>query len=460
MPYAEPSQLLKMRSHFESGVTRNCRFRINQLTLLKKAILAHQDEIAAALYADLGKSPEEAYSTEIGLVLSELSLAIKKLPRWMASRSVLTDLANLPSSSKLYRDPLGVVLIISPWNYPFQLLIIPLIGAIAGGNVAVVKPSELAVHTAAVIEKLLVHTFPSEYIQVIQGDGSKIVPLLMQDFRFDHIFYTGSIPVGKAIYRQAAESLIPVTLELGGKSPCIIEPDAQLHIAAKRIILGKFLNAGQTCIAPDYLLVHTSVKDQLLMQLTSVIEQFYTSDPSVSYDYGKIINEKRFDTLVSYLEMGELLYGGRHDRSKLFISPTIMGGEGLKDTPLMKEEIFGPILPLLTYTTREEAMAIIQQNPNPLAFYVFTGDRKSGDAWIRDIPFGGGCINNADWHFTNHRLPFGGVGNSGMGAYHGKYSFDTFTRIKPVLKTPVWFDPFIKYPPFKGRLRLFQWIFR
>ena len=459
MPKVDLQHLQNMRSHFETGITQTYSFRKKQLLLLKQAVIKYEKEISAALYADLKKSAEEAYSTEIGLVLSELNLAIKNLHSWMAPKFVNTDLANLPSSSKIYRDPLGVVLIISPWNYPFQLLMNPLIGAIAGGNVAVVKPSEFAESTADIIEKIITEIFPSEYVHAVQGDGATVVPAMMQSFRFDHVFYTGSIPVGKAIYKMAAENLTPVTLELGGKSPCVVEADANLSIAAKRIILGKFINVGQTCIAPDYVLVHQSIKDELILKMKLSIEKFYTVDASTSYDYGKIINENRVDKLVSYLAEGKILYGGVHDKRILFFEPTLMDDVSLSSS-LMKEEIFGPILPIISYNSTEEALEIIKQNENPLAFYLFTTNKKTEEQFIKSVPFGGGCINNADWHFTNHNLPFGGVGNSGMGAYHGKFTFDTFTRLKAVLKTPNWWDPFIKYPSFKGRLRLFKWIFR
>lgn len=453
------NHLQNMRSHFETGITQSYRFRKEQLQLLKQAVVKYETDISAALYADLKKSVEESYTTEIGLVLSEINLAIKKLGNWMKPKSVNTDLANLPSSSKIYRDALGVVLIISPWNYPFQLLMNPLIGAIAGGNVAVIKPSEFAAATSIIIEKIITEIFPSKYIHVVQGDGATVVTAMMQSFRFDHVFYTGSILVGKAIYKMAAENLVPVTLELGGKSPCVVEADANLLTAAKRIVLGKFINVGQTCIAPDYVLVHQSVKEELIKNLKSSIEKFYTTNTSTSYDYGKIINEKRFDKLISYLNDGNIIFGGEHNKSKLFIAPTLIENIFL-ESPLMKEEIFGPILPIISFNTTQEALQIIKQNENPLAFYLFTTTKKTEDEWIKKIPFGGGCINNADWHFTNHNLPFGGVGNSGMGAYHGKFSFDTFTRLKGVLKTPNWFDPFIKYPSFKGRLKLFKWIFR
>jgi aldehyde dehydrogenase (NAD+) len=451
--------LITMRRYFQSGVTRPYAWRRQQLQALKQAILEHENEIHAALYADLKKSPEEAYGTETGLVLAELNDGLKNLRQWMRPRRVRTNLLNIPSSSTIYRDPLGVVLIIAPWNYPFQLAMIPLLAAIAGGNGAVVKPSELAPATAAVIEKILTGIFPPDYIRVVQGDGSAVVPGLMRSFRFDHVFFTGSISVGRAIYQLAAADLIPVTLELGGKSPVVVESDAHIRSAARRIVLAKFTNVGQTCIAPDYLLVHEAIKEELLQAIQSVILQFYGERAEDSYDYGRVINEKRFDKLVSYLSQGKILAGGRHDRSRLFIAPTIMEGVA-PDQPLMTEEIFGPLLPVFSYRTMEEALEIIGRNPDPLAFYVFTGDAGKEKAWVEKLAFGGGCVNNAEWHFANYHLPFGGIGYSGMGAYHGKFSFDTFTHAKSVLKTPSWWDPGIKYPPFKGRLKWFRLFIR
>ncbi|MEJ7737876.1 MAG: aldehyde dehydrogenase [Chitinophagaceae bacterium] len=451
--------LLSMRYYFESGGTRPYSFRKQQLLALKQAVLKHEAEINAALYADLGKSPEESYVTETGLFLTEINTCLANLKSWMRPRSASTNLVNLPSTSKIYRDPLGVVLIIAPWNYPLQLLLIPLIGAIAGGNAAVLKPSELAPATAAVAEKIITACFPPQYITVIQGDGAVVIPEMMRSFRFDHVFYTGSIAVGRSIYQLAAADLVPVTLELGGKSPAIVEADADLAIAARRIAVGKFLNAGQTCIAPDYILVQNQVKEKFLSLLKETITGFYSEDPSGSSDYGKIINEKRFNTLVSYLDQGNVIYGGRYNRAALYFAPTIMDDVSL-DAPVMTEEIFGPILPLVGFSTREEALSIVQRNPNPLAFYLFTNNKEAEKEWILKLAFGGGCVNNTDWHFVNHHLPFGGVGSSGMGAYHGKFTFETFTRLKSVLKSPLWFDPSVKYPPFKGRLKLFRWLIR
>jgi aldehyde dehydrogenase (NAD+) len=447
--------LESMRSYFRLGTTRSYDFRKKQLVLFRLAILEHEKEIADALYSDLKKSPEESYGTETGLLLAEIRVAIKHLRQWMRPRRVTTNLVNLPSTSRIYRDPLGVVLIIAPWNYPFQLALIPLVGAIAAGNVVVVKPSELAPATAVIIEKILRKIFVPEYIRVELGEGSVLVPLLMDSFRFDHIFYTGSIAVGKAIYQRAAADLIPVTLELGGKSPVVIEEDADLHIAARRIAFGKFTNAGQTCIAPDYALVHASVKDLFMERFKQVVLEFYGTDPSESSNYGRIINEKRFEKLESYLLQGRIIMGGHHDKSKLYIEPTVL--EKINpDAPVMQEEIFGPILPLFVFHKMEEAVQLMEQHPDPLAFYLFTGSSDKEKDWIGKVPFGGGCVNNTAWHFANHHIPFGGIGNSGLGAYHGKYSFEVFSHAKPVLKTPVWPDLDLKYPPFQGKLKWFK----
>lgn len=454
-----PQNLNLMRSYYESGVTKSHTFRKRQLQLLKESILKYEKEIYDALHADLKKSVEETYATETGLVLADINVAIKKLHQWMKPHKAKTNLVNFPSSSKIFYDPKGVVLIISPWNYPLQLLLIPLVGAIAAGNCIVLKPSEMAPATANVIEKIIKETFSSEYITVYQGDGSEVVTALINAFHFNHIFYTGSIPVGKIIYQLAAKDLIPVTLELGGKSPAIVENDADIKTSAKRIVLGKFINAGQTCVAPDYALVHIEVIEKFVIELNEVIKKFYGDDAKESYDYGKIINEKRFDILVNYLNEGEKIIGGKYDRSELFIEPTVLKNISI-DSKIMNEEIFGPILPVLTFNTMGEALTIIKKHENPLAFYLFTSSAKKEKEWLKEVSFGGGCVNNAIWQFSNPYLPFGGVGNSGFGAYHGKNSFYTFSHAKPVMKTPSWFDPSIKYPPFKGRLKLFKKLIR
>ena len=445
--------LQPMRDFFASGATQSYAFRLKQLRALEASVRKHEDAIARALYADLRKSPEEAFAAETGLVLASIRQAIRELRKWMRPQRVKTDLVNFASSSRIYRDARGVVLIISPWNYPFQLLLIPLVGAIAGGNAALLKPSEFAPATASIMETIIRETFPPEYIQILQGEGGIVVPAAMRDFRFDHVFYTGSAPVGKAIYQMAAADLIPVTLELGGKSPAIVEADADLKVAARRIALGKFLNAGQTCIAPDYLLVHESIYQPFLEQLRQTLRDFYGEDPGQSYSYGRVINEKRFEKLVGYLTNGKIFAGGRSDRETRYLEPTLLE-DVPPDAPLMQEEIFGPILPVVRFSTEAEALALISRHPHPLAFYVFSA---KGRHWMEKVSFGGGCINNASLHFTNPHLPFGGVGNSGIGAYHGRYTFDVFTHAKSVLKTPVWFDPWIKYPPFQGKMK---WIKR
>ena len=310
-----------------------------------------------------------------------------------------------------------------------------------------------------IIRKIIEECFAAEFVFLVEGDGSTVIPGMMKTFRFDHVFYTGSTQVGKLIYEMAATRLTPVTLELGGKSPCVVEEDANIKIAARRIALTKFSNVGQMCVAPDYLLVHEAVKDQLVQELISNLRKFYTDDASASAEYGKIINEKQFYRLQYYLQQGKIIYGGRHDLSSLYIEPTLMENVPLHMS-VMGEEIFGPILPILSFKTFEEAKEIINYNPNPLAFYVFTGSTNKEKRWIEEIPFGGGCVNNASWHLTNYNLPFGGRGNSGIGKYHGKFSFDTFSHFKSIMKTPTWFDPAIKYPPFAGKLNLFKKIIR
>lgn len=449
----------KLRDHYKSGFTRSYAFRKAQLQKLKQALLLHEEAIYHALHTDLKKSKEESWVTEIGFVISEINAALKDLRYWMSPEKVKTNLLNLPSSSYITSEPLGVVLIIGPWNYPLQLLLAPLVGAIAAGNCAVLKPSEFAVATASVVKQIIQSTFKEDYVLCIEGDGADIIPPLMKGFRFDHVFYTGSTAVGNIVYKMAAEKLVPVTLELGGKSPCVVEDDANVKVAARRIAVTKFSNAGQMCVAPDYILVHKKVKDQFMNELKKALLQFFTDTAEKSDNYGKIINAKQFDRLVGYLTAGKIAHGGRYDRAALFLEPTIMENVP-PDAPLMKDEVFGPIVPVFEFTDATAAKAIIGANPDPLAFYVFTSSKKKAAWWLENIPAGGACINNASWHLTNHHLPFGGRGNSGIGRYHGKFSFDTFSHKKAVLETPTWFDPDMKYPPFKGKLGLFKKIIR
>ncbi|MDQ6610713.1 MAG: aldehyde dehydrogenase [Bacteroidota bacterium] len=452
-------QLTAMRSYYESGATQSYLFRKEKLESLRHALLRYEKEIMLALQTDLKKNQEETWVTEIGFVLAEITHTLKHFRHWMQQDKVSTNFLNFPGKSYVYKEPLGVVLIIGPWNYPLQLLLTPLVGAIAAGNCAVVKPSEFAPATMEIMKRIIEETFAANYIFYAEGDGAVVVPLMMNSFRFDHVFYTGSTGVGKLIYQMAAKQLTPVTLELGGKSPCVVESDADINVAAKRIAMTKFSNAGQMCVAPDYVLVHQAVKESFIAALKGSINKFFSAEPSSSYNYGKIINEKAFNRLVSYLPQGKIIYGGRYDVEALYIEPTLLEDTPM-DAPIMNEEIFGPILPIIPFETFEEAKAIINRNPNPLAFYVFTNSREKEAQWLSQISFGGGCVNNASWHLTNFNLPFGGRGNSGIGAYHGKYSFILFSHQKAVLKTPTWFDPAIKYPPFKGKLKWFKKLIR
>jgi aldehyde dehydrogenase (NAD+) len=444
-----------LRQYFQSGATQPFTFRLLQLKRLKQLVLDNEQALYKALHADLKKTDEDAWATEVGFFLSELNYTLEHLKGWMQPKSVPTNLVNMPSSSFTIQEPLGVVCIIAPWNYPFQLLFTPLIGAIAGGNCAVLKPSEFAPATAAVMRRIIGDLFPENYILYLEGDGAQVLPPLLTENRFDHIFYTGSTMVGKIIYKLAAEQLVPVTLELGGKSPAVICEDANLRVAARRLANPKFSNCGQMCIAPDYILVPHRLRDELIKELVIAIQKFYGADAENSEHYGKIINDKQWLRLTSYLGDGEIVYGGKSNREKLFIEPTIMVGVQ-PDAKIMQDEIFGPILPILTYASKEEALAIIQKNPNPLAFYVFTENQADENYWLTNVPSGGACVNNATMHITNHDLPFGGRGFSGTGGYHGKLSFDTFTHTKSVLKTPTWIDPSFKYPPYKGKAWLLK----
>lgn len=453
------NQLNAMRGYFESGATKSYEFRKQQLIKLSNVLQQNENEIFNALFTDLKKSPEECWATEIGILLAEIKNTLSHLKNWIKPQKVKTNFLNLPSSSFILNEPLGNVLIIGPWNYPFLLLLKPLIGAMAAGNCVVLKASEHAPASSALIRKMIEENFDSQYILFTEGDGHLVVTDMMKNFVFDHVFFTGSTVVGKAVYQMAAENLIPVTLELGGKTPCLIEKDANLKVAARRIAVTKFSNAGQMCVSPDYLLVHHSIKQEMVAALKETIRQFYTEDPSKLKYSGKIINEKQFDRIVQYLKNGQVIFGGKYNKADLFIEPTLMDDIDV-NSPLMTEEIFGPILPIIGYETREEAAEIISRNKNPLAFYIFTTSKQNENFWLQKIPSGGGCINNAAWHLTNQHLPLGGRGLSGIGRYHGKYSFETFSHQKSFLKTPNWFDPALKYPPFNGKLPLLKWLMK
>lgn len=441
--------LSRQRAYFREGHTRPLSFRLRQLSLLQHALHACEPALLEALRADLGKASFEGYETELGLLLEELRFAKKNLASWMRPERVRTSLLHAPSSSVIVKEPLGVVLILSPWNYPLQLTIAPLIAALAAGNCAVVKPSRYAPKTAAVIEKMLSSCFPPELVCVVQGGRAENEALL--SLRFDHIFFTGSPKVGRVVMRAAAEHLTPVTLELGGKSPCLLDETADLAVAARRIAWGKGLNAGQTCVAPDYLLVPAKKVEAFVHAYRKAVRRFYGDDPVQNPEYPRIITDRHFERLSGLMESGRVLYGGRKDAGLRKIEPTLLTGVTL-ESPVMGEEIFGPLLPVLPYESVEEAFGIIARFERPLAFYLFTKDKALAKRALQEVPFGGGCINDTVIHLSNPRLPFGGVGESGMGAYHGKKGFDTLTHEKSVLIHSQKLDIPFRYPPYKDKL--------
>ncbi|MDF2905270.1 MAG: NAD-dependent aldehyde dehydrogenase [Herbinix sp.] len=448
---------LELQKHyFAGGKTRNINHRMEYLDRLEKSIKKHEKEIMVALKKDLNKAPFEAYATEIGMVLEEIHYIKKHLKGWAKPKQVRTPITNFPSVSRIYAEPYGVVLIISPWNYPFQLAILPLVGAIAAGNCATVKPSNYSPYTSKVIELILSEVFPKEYVAVIQGGREANQTLLEQ--KFDYIFFTGSVTVGKTVMRAAGEHLTPVTLELGGKSPCIVDETANLELAARRIVWGKFLNSGQTCVAPDYLLVHHSVKKCLLDKMKKYIHQFYGEQACLNDNFPKIINEKHFDRLLGLIDGEQAVIGGTFSRERNQISPTILN-HITWNSPVMAEEIFGPILPVMEFKTLSEAITMVSSHPKPLALYYFTTKKENEKKIINSISYGGGCINDTIMHLATSHMPFGGVGDSGMGRYHGKYSFETFTHRKSVLKKANWLDVPLRYPPYKDHLRTLKKLF-
>lgn len=444
----------KQRAFFNLSSTKNISFRKEQLRKLKTIVAEYERDIIEALNKDLGKSEFESYSTEIGIVLSEISYALSHIEDWTKISKVKTPISNFKSKSYIYPEPYGNVLILSPWNYPFQLTILPLIGAIAAGNTVLIKPSSSSIHTSKIMEKMINENFPEEFVHVldpISKDSRKVL-----DKKFDYIFYTGSPSVGKVVMQKAAENLTPVTLELGGKSPCIVDKDGDLDLFAKRIVWGKFLNCGQTCVAPDYIYAHKDVKQELIRYLIKYINIFYGENIEDNDDYGKIINERHFNRLVNLIETDKVVFGGNYNKDNLHISPTIMDNIDWNN-PVMEDEIFGPLLPILEYQTIVEVIEEIKKRPRPLALYIFSTNDKIINKVINNISFGGGCVNDTIMHLTNPHMPFGGVGNSGMGSYHGKYSFDTFTHHKSISEKSLSPDIEMRYPPYKGKLK---WIKR
>ena len=442
--------LTKQRNFFQSGKTKEISYRIQALQALGQLIRTNETEIMAALKKDLNKSEFDSYITELGIVLEEIRFSLKHVKKWAKPRKVKASLAQIGSKSYIYPEPYGVTLIISPWNYPFQLAIAPLIGAIAAGNCAVLKPSELTPDTSKLIATLISKTFPEEYITVVEGAVETSQALLNENF--DYIFFTGSVSVGKVIMEAAAKNLTPVTLELGGKSPCIIHKDANLKLAAKRIAWGKYLNAGQTCVAPDYLYVHCDIKEEFLNALVNAIEELYSSNVFNSGTFTKIVSERHFKRLLGFLSNGEVYYGGKKDLKSLTIEPTILDHISWNDS-VMQDEIFGPILPVLEYDTAEKMVEKINARPKPLALYLFSDSNEFQSLILNQISFGGGCINDTVYHLSSPYLPFGGVGESGIGAYHGKGSFDVFSHEKSVLKQTTSFDLPFRYPNRKNALK-------
>jgi len=445
------------RAFFATQATKSLAFRLEALEKLEAAILAYEERLNAAMYADFRKSPFEVYATEVGLVLSEIRFHRKHLRGWMKPERVPSGLVNFPAASRILREPYGVALLIAPWNYPFQLLINPLVGAISAGNCAVLKPADYSTHTGEVMAEMIRETFDPSYIAAFTG-GRTVIQALLEE-RYDYIFFTGSSALGRLVMEKAAHHLTPVSLELGGKSPCIVGADANLEVAARRIAWGKFLNAGQTCVAPDYLLVHQEVKAALVERLKVAITRMYGEDPRQSPDFPRIINGKQMTHLKRLLQSGTVLFGGVVDDAERYISPTLIDGVGPED-PIMQEEIFGPLLPILTFATLDEAIAQVNARPKPLAFYFFSESRKHQEYVLARTSSGGGCINDTVAHLANHHLPFGGVGNSGMGGYHGWYSFDGFSHRRAILRKPTLFDIPLRYAPYAGKLGLVRKILR
>ncbi len=446
MTQQEISALLaRQRVYYKSGATLPVKFRVEQLKKLRDCILAHEADILAALKADLGKSRLESYMCEIGMTLSELSHMIRHAKRYAKRQAVRTPLAQFPARSYRQPTPYGNVLIMSPWNYPFLLTLDPLVTAMAAGNTAVVKPSAYSPATSALIAELISSCFPEEYVAVVTGGREENRALL--DEKFDFVFFTGSQAVGKEVLRHTAEHLTPAVLELGGKSPCIVEPSADLALSAKRIVFGKYLNCGQTCVAPDYVLCHASVKDAFLEEVKKQITLQFGADPLANPDYGRIVNRKHFDRLLSLIEREKLIMGGESDPEALRIAPTVMDGVTREDA-VMGEEIFGPILPILTYEDFDALIADLKDRDKPLALYLFSRDKAHIRRVTEELSYGGGCINDVIIHLATSEMGFGGVGESGMGSYHGKVGFDTFSHTKSIVDKKLWLDLPMRYQPY------------
>jgi len=444
-----------LRAYFETGATKPLSWRLSQLDALEHFLMEREQDIEDALRADLRKPPTEAFTSEAGIALSELRLTRRKLASWMKPERVRTSKIAMPGRSYIYREPLGVALIIGAWNYPLHLVLVPLIGAIAAGNCAVLKPSEVAPNVSALIAKWIPKYLDRKAVQVVEGSVPETTALLQE--KWDHIFYTGNGTVGRIVMAAAARHLTPVTLELGGKSPCIVDESADLNMAAQRIVFGKFFNAGQTCVAPDYVLVHDHVHDALVNRMSSAIREFYGDDPKQSPDFARIVNERHHARLTRLLDDADVVTGGENDVSDRYIAPTILKNVK-EDDAVMQEEIFGPILPVISVPSVDSAIAFVNRRPKPLALYLFGRDKDVHDRVLAGTSAGGTTINHIWLHLGVDQLPFGGVGESGMGAYHGRLSFETFSHRRAVLKKPLLPDPPLLFPPYSARK--LRWIKR
>ncbi len=447
----------RQKEYFNSQATKAYQTRVTALEDLKALIQQYESRLIGAMQADMSKPETEAMGGEIWYVLEEIDYTLRHLKGWMKPKKKRTPLLHFRASSVIYPEPFGQVLIIAPWNYPFNLLFSPLVGALAAGNTAILKPSELAPETAKVVEEMIHAKFDPGLIRVVNGGVETAQALL--SLSFDYIFFTGGSRVGQIVMKAAAEHLTPVTLELGGKSPAIVDASADLEVAASRIVWGKFFNAGQTCIAPDYVLVEKSVHSELISQFKQRILTYYGENPQNSPDYARIINQEHFKRLVGLINSQKIVHGGEVNADDRYIAPTILDRVTVEDA-VMGEEIFGPILPIITYEKLEDAIALIQKNPNPLALYLFTRDSAVAKKVIAELPFGGGCINDVISQVMNEEIPFGGRGMSGMGSYHGKYSFDTFSHYKSMIHRKNWPDIALRYPPYGVEKRLMRWIFK
>ncbi len=440
---------------FAGGKSRELFFRKEALKKLRSAILMHEKELYEALHKDLHKSPFESYATEIGFVLDELRFHLKKLHKWVKPKKVTSSIISFPARGYETHEPLGTVLIIAPWNYPFQLMMAPLIGAVSAGNTVIIKPSEIAENTALVIQKMINSSFEKEYIHVVTG-GVDVSQALLK-LKFDHIFFTGSPRVGKIVMQSAAKQMIPVTLELGGKSPCIVDETAPLKLTARRIVWGKLLNAGQTCIAPDYLYVHEKIKEPLIKALAAAIKKAYGEDARKSPDFPRIITRANMERLITLLDGAKVAHGGHFDKEEKYFEPTLLDEVNF-DLPVMQQEIFGPILPILTFSDAGEIISQVNARPRPLALYVFSRNRSFQKKMIDGIPAGGVTVNDTLMHIASNKLPFGGVGNSGIGKYHGFFSFQTFSNAKPVVYRGTWMDPPVRYAPYGKKLKIIKYL--